>query len=141
MQRDKRVHELLAAMKAARIGLIVSIPDQWGSRTLNLGYDEVLRYLDDPIGFQAKYYNVTKRQFQGWLLEDGAVQCSHMIDDYRRCQIAVRGCQNVHPKDWVRNSGRLCHVHTPKPNPKEKTHEQTQETAPPSSVPPRLLNS
>jgi hypothetical protein len=94
------------------VGFYVTHAAPGGQRTVPLSTQEVIAYVEDPVGFLAKRYGVSKADYLGWHQSDYRVQCSGFTKQGARCKASVPGLTFVDsPKEWADNQTGRCALH------------------------------
>ena len=88
-----------------------SHPNYGGRRTVPLSPQQLLRYVQDPVGYLAAYYGISKAQYLGWHRDNYTALCAGTTRAGKPCKNAVSGGCSVEPDRWVELQGEYCHVH------------------------------
>ncbi len=91
------------------IGFYCTHDDYAGARFITLTEEQVLQYAEDPVGYLAKFYGVTKDEYLGWHRSGYRVQCAGKTRSGKRCRGSV--ARNIEPKEWAALQGSFCHQH------------------------------
>jgi hypothetical protein len=78
---------------------IANVKHAAGGETLYLSDEEVSRYNDDPDGFAAAHFGLSRIDYIEWLACYGAPLCKHRTKTGDLCRNQVDGMQ-VDPQKW-----------------------------------------
>jgi len=86
--------------------------DGGGTIQMLVGARGVVEYLQDKNRFYAEYHGVSVDDFIAWRSEGCSVRCSALTKNGRRCKNYATGMVDVSAKEWVKNKGEYCQVHS-----------------------------
>lgn len=95
----------------AGIKFVVSVRVPGGGETVAVPSSSVAQYVDDPQGFAAKHFGVTKEQYLLWVEMDGLPQCGATTKNGARCKNGVSGGSQRSIAEWLHLDGDYCAVH------------------------------
>lgn len=94
------------------VGFYVTHAVPGGQRTVPLSTEEVIAYAEDPVGFLAKRYGVSKADYLGWHEAEYRVYCSGFTKSGKRCKATVPGLSYVDsPSLWAESQSGRCALH------------------------------
>ena len=76
-----------------------------------LNPDEVAGYISNPSEYFAKYFKISKTDFQGWLDSSGYPRCGVIKSDGKRCKNWISGERTQSPIEWLQKNAGFCAVH------------------------------
>lgn len=82
-----------------------------GGADVFLSPKDLLAYRQDPTGFLARHYGVSKQNYLGWHQSNYSVTCAGHTQAGKACRNIVEGGNAVGPKDWANLQGNYCHLH------------------------------
>ncbi|WP_346798100.1 hypothetical protein R5M92_04260 [Halomonas sp. Bachu 37] len=108
-------HAVIEQIEAAGISFLLLPQSPYGlCWSLELDAEELLSYLQDPLGYSARCHRVTRDQLQAWIAAEGHrdVTCSAQTAKGQSCRNPVRGSTPSNgPKEWVAMQGGYCPIH------------------------------
>jgi hypothetical protein len=107
----KNISQILGALVQLDVGFYCTHPSYGGRSTIPLPPEHLLLYAQDPVGYLASYYRISKAQYLAWHQSSYSVRCAGKTRAGRPCKNVVEGGSGVEPRRWVELQGSYCHVH------------------------------
>ena len=105
------IAQIVGELAQLDVGFYCTHQNQWGQATVPLSTQELLQYAQDPVGYLAAYYKVSRDQYLAWHRSNYTVLCAGKTRAKRPCKNIVEGGNGVTPRQWVDLQGSYCHVH------------------------------
>lgn len=106
------IGKLIKDLAEMQVGFYVYYPAPFGQRTVHVTPEQLVHYADDPVGYLAEHYSVSREDYLAWHRSGYTVTCSGFTKTGRRCKATVSGLSLVNePRIWVEGQGGRCNVH------------------------------
>jgi hypothetical protein len=105
------MEQFVERMAQLDVGFYCTHQSYGGQTTVPLSEQQLLSYLQDPVGYLAEYYGVSKQQYLAWHQANYSATCVGKTREGSICKNVVEGGANVTPKRWVELHGSYCYVH------------------------------